>query len=320
MKRLLVAALLLAAAALPAHAFPIPDKPVRIVVPYPAAGPLDITARAIAQRLSPILGVPVVVENKPGASSILGTMEVVKAAPDGHTLLYTISNTVSLNPHLFAKLPYDGFRDLTPVMMTAQGALVLVASAKAPFGSVPAVMAHAKRNPGKVNIASYSPGSGSHLAAEMFKEAAGIDLLHIPFKGSPDANLALASGDVQLLFDAPLAAIQNAKAGKVKLLAYADAKRHPLLPDVPTLGEAGVAGMELTGGMQLFGPGGMPPDRVAKLNAALAVAVKSPEVAKVFTDGGMEVVASSPQELARAVREGYERAGPVIRRLGLKLD
>lgn len=316
--------LLFTAMALPvaaqAPAFPTPGKPVRIVVPFPAGGQTDIQARLLAAKLQPMLGVPVLVENKPGASTILGTMDVVRAPADGHTLLYTISVTAGQNPHLFSKLPYDPLKDLTPVMFAARSSTVLTVPANSPYNSVADLIKFAKANPGKLNYASYSLGSTSHLVAELMQQSSGTQMTHIPFKGSADAGLALLGGQVDFLFDGPTTAINNAKAGKVKMLAYTDPKPYTALGSLPNMLQAGVPGVDVTGGMQFFGPRNMPPEVLSKINASLAAALKDPEVAKVYADGASEIVASSAAEHAASVKEQYERWGAVIRKLGLKLD
>ena len=306
--------------AVQAQTFPIPGKPVRIVVPFPAGGQTDIQARLLASKLQTSLGTTVIVENKPGASSILGTMEVVRAPADGHTLLYTISVTAGQNPHLFSKLPYDPFKDLTAVMFAARSSTVLTVPAKSPFNSVADLIAYAKANPGKLNYASYSAGSTSHLVAELMQQATGTTMTHIPFKGSADAGLALIGGQVDFLFDGPTTAINNAKGGKVKMLAFTDPKPYAALGTLPNMAQAGVPGVDVTGGMQFFGPAKMPPEVLAKVNAALAAALKEPDVAKIYADGASEIVGSTPAEHAASVKEQYERWGGVIRKLGLKLD
>jgi tripartite-type tricarboxylate transporter receptor subunit TctC len=303
-----------------AQTFPIPGKPVRIVVPFPAGGQTDIQARLLASKLQTSLGTTVIVENKPGASSILGTMEVVRAPADGHTLLYTISVTAGQNPHLFSKLPYDPFKDLTPVMFAARSSTVLTVPAKSPFNSVADLINYAKANPGKLNYASYSAGSTSHLVAELMQQATGTTMTHIPFKGSADAGLALIGGQVDFLFDGPTTAINNAKGGKVKMLAFTDPKPYAALGSLPNMAQAGVPGVDVTGGMQFFGPAKMPPEVLAKVNGALAAALKEPDVAKIYADGASEIVSSTPAEHAASVKEQYERWGGVIRKLGLKLD
>jgi tripartite-type tricarboxylate transporter receptor subunit TctC len=307
--------------ALHAQQFPVPGKPVRIVVPFPAGGQTDIQARALAAKLSQSLGVSVVVENKPGASTIIGATDIIRSAPDGHSLLYTISSTAAQNPHLFSKLPYDPFRDLTAVMFAARSATILVAPANAPFNNVKELIAFAKANPGKVFYGSFSLGSTSHLAGEVLARSAGIDIVHVPYKGSGDAMVGLLSGAVQLLFDGPTTAINNARAGKVKMLAIGDDRRYSVAPEVPTMAEAGVPGFDkLAGGMQFFGPANMPRPVLAQVNAELAKALRQPDITKLFVEGGTEVLASSPEEHARSVRELYDSFGVLIRGLGIKLD
>ena len=307
-------------AAVLAQAFPTPGKPIRIVVPFPAGGQTDIQARLLAAKLQPALGVTVLVDNKPGASSILGTMEVVRAPADGHTLLYTISVTAAQNPHLFTKLPYDALKDLTPVMFAARSSTVLTVPANSPFNSVADIVKFAKANPGKLNYASFSLGSTSHLVAELMQQATGTEMTHIPFKGSADAGMALMGGQVDFLFDGPTTALANARSGKAKMLAYTDPKPYAALGRLPNMAQAGVPGVDVTGGMQFFGPRNLPPEVLAKINAALATALKDPEVAKAYADGATEIVASSAAEHAVSVKEQFERWGAVIRKLGLKLD
>ena len=302
------------------QSFPIAGKPMRIVVPFPAGGQTDIQARLLASKLQSSLGTTVLIDNKPGASSILGTMEVVRAPADGHTLLYTISVTAAQNPHLFNKLPYDPFKDLTPVMFAARSSTVLTVPASSPFNSVADLVKFAKANPGKLNYASFSLGSTSHLVAELLQQATGTQMTHIPFKGSADAGLALMGNQVDFLFDGPTTAIANAKGGKVRMLAYTDPKPYGALGNLPNMAQAGVPGVDVTGGLQFFGPRNMPPEVVAKLNTALAAALKEPDVVKIFADGGSEIVGGTAAEHAASVKEQYERWGGVIRKLGLKLD
>ena len=225
-----------------------------------------------------------------------------------------------MQPGRFAKLPYDPFKDLTPVMLAARSSVVLTVPANAPYNTLRDLVDYAKRNPGKLNFGSFSAGSTSHLAGELLKQQANIDIVHIPYKGSADAGLAILGGHIQMLFDGTTTAIANAKAGKVKLLGYVDEKRLGVLPDIPTMAEAGVAGVDLAGGMQFFGPGGMPPGVVTKVNTALAGALRQPDIVKLYEENGTEVAASSPQEHARLVREWHEKWGAIIRKLGLKLD
>ena len=314
------AAALLPLVALAQTTFPVAGKPMRIIVPFPAGGQTDVQARILAAKMQPALGVTVLVENKPGASTILGVQELLKSPPDGHTILYTISVTAGQNPHLFTKLPYDALNDLVPLMFAARSSTVLIVPSNSPFNSVKDLVEFAKANPGKLNYASFSLGSTSHLVAESLQHATGTKMTHIPFKGSADAGVALIGGQVDFLFDGSTTALNFAKAGRVKMLAYTDLKPYRALGNLPNMAQSGYPGVDVSGGMQFFGPKGMTADTATKVNAALAAALKNPEVEKMFLDGGTEIVASSPAEHAVVVKDLYDKFGEVIKRIGLKLD
>ncbi|MBL8386587.1 MAG: tripartite tricarboxylate transporter substrate binding protein [Burkholderiales bacterium] len=314
------AAALAASAAASAQGFPQPGRAVRIIVPFPPGGQTDIHARLVAPRLADALGVPVVVENKPGASTALGATEVARAAADGHTLLYANPTAHTQLPHLTGKLAYDPFRDFTPIVSFVRAATVLVATPAVPAANVRELVAHAKANPGKLNYASVSPGSSSHLNAEMLKMQAGIDILHVPYKGSADAIRDLFGGQVQLMFDGLATAVANVRAGRVKALGVADTRRNPALPDVPTFTEQGVAGIDIFGWIGFFGPGGLPRETTARLNADLNRILALPEIRDAVLKGGNDPDGGSAEDFARTVRDQHERWGRVIRSLGLKLD
>ena len=298
--------------------FPIAGKPVRIVVPFPPGGQTDIQARAIAHKLALSLNVPVIVENKPGGSSIIGAREVQKARPDGHTLLYTFGIHVQL-PHLYKTPPWDVFKDFTPVTTGARSATVLTAHISAPFDTVRELVAYAKANPGKLNYASFGAGTTAHLNGELFKKLAGIDIVHVPYKGSGDAMKDHLAGTVQLFFDGPTTAIANAKGGKVKLIATAAETRKAALPDLPTMREAGYD-VGMWGYLWFWGPAGMKPGVVDAVYQQVSRAVREPEVAELFAKGGSEAMALPPAEMARAARELDRRWGEIIRQLGVTLD
>jgi tripartite-type tricarboxylate transporter receptor subunit TctC len=316
MRLAILASLVLAFTA--AHAqFPVPGKPVRIVVPFPPGGQTDIQARAIAARMVES-GLTVVVENKPGGSTIIGARDVQNAAPDGHTLLYTIATHVQI-PHLYRTAPWDPFRDFTPVTAGARSATVLTAYSELPFNNVRELVAYAKANPGKLNYASFGAGSTSHLNGEHFKRLAGIDIVHVPYKGSGDAIKDHLTGRVQIFFDGPTTAIANAKTGKVKLIATAAETRKSALPDLPTMREGGYD-VGMWGYLWFWGPGGMAPATVEAVYQPLARAIQHPEVKELFAKGGSEASGMPPAEMARAARDLYERWGAVIRDTGVKLD
>ncbi len=321
--RILGLAAVLACAALTAHAadeFPQKGKVLRIISPLSPGGSSDVQARAIAHKLTQQLGIPVMVENKPGASTAIAVRELMRSPPDGYTVLYTITVTTSQLPHLYEKPPFDVFKDMTPVGVASRTRTILVATAKAPFSTLKELIAYAKANPGKINYGSYGLGSSGHVNGELLKANAGIDIVHVPYKGSTDAVRDLLAGQIQIVFDGPTTAIANAKGGLVKILGVADKERLPSIPDIPTLTEAGVAGIDLPGLEQFFVPAGTPKEIVNKLNSELMKAVRSPEVTEMYVRGGSTVVASTPEEHARMMREDSAQWGTVMRRLNIRAD
>jgi tripartite-type tricarboxylate transporter receptor subunit TctC len=299
-------------------AFPVAGKPLRIIVPFAPGGQTDIQARAIAQRMGEATGLAVIVENRPGGNTMIGAREVQKAPADGHTLLYTIATHVQI-PHLYREPPWDPFRDFTPITAGARSATVLTAHVSAPFATVQELVAYAKANPGKLNYASFGSGSTSHLNGELFKRLAGIDLVHVPYKGSGDAMKDHITGAVQLFFDGPTTAISNAKTGKVKLIATAAETRKAALPDLPTLREAGYE-VGMWGYLWFWGPPAMPSATLEAVYRPLAAAILHPAIKDLFAAGGSEASGMSPAETAQAARSLNERWGSVIRTIGVKLD
>ena len=315
-----LAALVLAffAAAAQGQSFPVPGKPVRIVVPFPPGGQTDIQARAIAQKMAEGLGAQVIVENKPGGSTMIGARDVMQSAPDGHTLLYTIAVHVQL-PYLYKTAPWDAFRDFTPITAGARAATVLTAHSSMPFNTVAELVAYAKANPGKLNYASFGTGTTSHLNGELLKRLAGIDIVHVPYKGSGDAMRDHLTGQAQLFFDGPTTAIANAKTGKVKLIATAAETRKAALPDLPTMRESGYD-VGMWGYLWFWGPAGMQPATVDAVYQHLARGIRHPDVVDLFAKGGSEAAGMPPAEFARLARDLSERWGKVIGDLGVKLD
>lgn len=302
-----------------AQQFPIAGKPIRFVVPFPAGGQTDLQARALAQKTSESLGGhAVIVENKPGGSTLIGAREVQNSAPDGHTLLYTIATHVQI-PHLYKVPPWDPFKDFTPITAGAKSATVLTAHVSAPYNDVKGLVAYAKANPGKLNFASFSPGSSSHLNGENLKRLAGIDIVHVPYKGSGDAMRDHLSGVVQLFFDGPTTAIANSKSGRVKMLAHAAETRMAVLPELPTMREQGYD-VGLWGYLWFWGPAGMQEATVNALYQHLAKGILSPEIKELFAKGGSEAAGMPPPEMARTARDLSERWGAVIREVGVQLD
>jgi tripartite-type tricarboxylate transporter receptor subunit TctC len=306
------------AAAVQAQSFPIQGKPVRIVVPFPPGGQTDVQARAIAQKMSESLGAAVFVENKPGGSTVIGAREVQKAPADGHTLLYTIAIHVQLQ-HLYRTPPWDAFRDFTPITTGARASTVLTAHVSTPFATVAELVAFAKANPGKLNYASFGAGTTSHLNGEMFKRLAGIDIVHVPYKGSGDAMKDHLSGAVQLFFDGSSTALANVKTGRVKLIAWAAETRNPAMADLPTLREAGYD-VGVWGYLWFWGPAGMTPATLEGVYKHLGQAIASREIREIFAAGGAEAYAMAPADAAREARALDQRWGAIIRELGVKLD
>jgi len=310
---------MLAMGVLPAAAqsFPDPQRPIRLVVGFAPGGGTDIQARLLAPRLAEALGAPVTVENRPGASTMIAAQEVARAAPDGHTLLYTFNGTFAQNPHTLASVPYDPFRDFTPISLAARGSMLLVVHASLPVHSVAELVAHGRAHPGTLNIASFGMGTSSHLYAELLARHAGVPMTHVPYKGAGDAANDLLAGRVQLMFDAAPTALQHAKNGSLRVLGIVAPSRSPLLPDVPTLAEQGIAGIDLVGWLGVYGPARLPAEIVARINAALVKAIATPEVRSGFAVGAYEAVSSTPEALRALTRDAYDSWGKVVKDVGL---
>jgi len=309
-----------AAPATQAPPWPGGGKPIRLVVPFPAGSGSDALARMLAMKVTQRTGAPVIVDNKPGAGTMIGAQEVARADPDGYTLLYTIVVTHTQNPHLYKKLPYDPVKDFTPVLQAVRSATVLVANKDAPFSTTAEMIDYARANPGKLNFGSYSLGSTSHLNGEILKQQTGIDIVHVPYKGTADASRALLAGEVQVYFDGTATAVENARAGKVKLLGPATDRRLSVLPDLPTLKEQGIPGLDIVGWQGIFGPGGMPPALAERVAQVFREALDSPEVTQSIVSQGNEVSGAGPKEFAQIVQKDSDRWGAVIRRIGLVLQ
>lgn len=300
--------------------WPIPDKPITLVVPFPAGSGSDTLARAISHKVSESTGATIVVDNKPGASTIIGAQHVKRAPADGQTLLYTIVVTHTQNPHLFKDLPYDPFDDFTPVVQAVRSATVLVANKDMPFDTTAEMIEYAKQHPGQLNFGSYSIGSTSHLNGELLKMQTGIDIVHIPYKGTADATVALMAGDIQVYFDGTATAVQNGKAGKVKLLGPATDKRLRVLPDLPTLAEQGISGLDIVGWQGIFGPGNMDPDLAERIAAVFREALETEEITTMIETQGNDVSGAGPTEFKAIVENDYKRWGDVIKSAGISLQ
>jgi len=311
---LAVLALALAGAA---QGQPYPSKPVHLVVPFPPGGIVDITARQIGNKIHESTGQPVVVENRSGAGGSIGTDFVAKSAPDGYTVLMAF-DTHAVNPHVYRKLPFDTFKDLTPVSMVGRIPLVFAASSSFPAKSVADLVKTARAKPGSIAYGSVGAGSSGHLAAEQFKLLAGIDLLHVPFKGGAPALTALMGEQVQLIVFAAGAAVPHIKAGKVKGLAVTGKTRSPAMPDVPTMAEQGYPQLDSGAWMGIVAPAGTPRPVIDRLRAEIAKAVKDPGVAGKLADQAVELAASTPEEFGAFIRAEHDKWGKLIR--DAKLD
>ncbi len=314
----LAAAGLLLAGALPLQAQTWPTKQVRWLVPFPPGGASDITARILADHLSRLWGQAVLIENRPGAGGTIATAEMAKAPADGYTIMSGTMGTHAIAPNLYKNLSYDPVKDLIPVSMVADVPLVLVASLKLEANTLKDFVVLAKQKPGTFAYASPGNGTLNHLLGELFKQAAGLDMVHVPYKSGsyPD----LYSGAVSLLFDPILAASTQVRQGKLKAFAIAAGKRSPALPDVPTMAELGYAGFDATLWLGIFAPVGTPAPVIARLNGDLVRMVRLPEVKAKLEDLGGEVVGSAQEEFSLRYRNDVARWGRVIREMGIKID
>lgn len=319
LKALLLLATLPFAIGAAAADFPIPNKPIRIVVGFPAGGGTDIQARHVALQMQATLGVPVIVDNRPGAGTMLASMEVAKSPADGHTLLYTPSSMAQL-PHTLANVKYDLFKDFTPVSMGALGPLVLVVHNSVPGNNVKDVVAYAKAHPAQLNYVSQGVGTSAHIYGEIFAKQAGIDIVHVPYKGANDVANDFISGRVQLQFASSSGAVALAKTGKVRMMAVVAPKRSPLFPDLPTMAEQGVANMDIESWVGFFAPANTPAPVIARLNDAIAQALKTPKVREDFNAGGVEPQASTPEQFAATVRNSYNQWGRLLTQIGYKKE
>jgi len=314
-KRIALAALALLALAFPAFADNYPSKPVKIIVPFGPGGFTDVVARIIQKELAPVLGQPIIIENRPGAGSTIGTDSVAKAAPDGYTLVM-VSTTHVISPHLYKKMPYDAIHDFTPVMRLVEGPYVMVVHPSLPAKNVKEFIALAKSRPGEIFFASSGNGSSQHLVGALFMQMAGIKLTHVPYKGSNAAMQDLLGGQVKVSFVGMPNALPNLASGKLRALAVTTKKRAPDLPDVPTMDEAGVKGYEATIWLAMLAPKGTPRAIVDKLNTDIRKVLADPQAQKLMDKAGVEVAPSSPEALESLMQSEYDRWGKVVKATG----
>jgi tripartite-type tricarboxylate transporter receptor subunit TctC len=296
-----------------------PSRAVRIVVPFAVGGPADIYGRFIGAKLSETLGQPFVIENRPGGGAVVGTDAVAKSSPDGYTLL-VMSNTHTVNETLIPKKPYDLMRDLAPVSGINYSDLLLVVHPSVPVSNLREFIALAKARPGELNYASSGPGTPYHMAGELFKAMAGVDIVHVPHKGSDQARAAILGNQVQMMFDAITTMAAQGRAGRVKVLASSGKTRSAITLDVPTVGEAGVAGYEAVIWLGVMAPAGTPRPVLERLSSEIVKLVNAPEVKENWTRQGAVPMGMTPEQFDRFMREDITKWSKLVRDTGMKVD
>jgi tripartite-type tricarboxylate transporter receptor subunit TctC len=297
-----------------------PNRPVKLVIPFPPGGPLDIIGRLIAQKASEDWGQSVVVDNRPGAGGNIGADLVAKSPADGYTILMGALSTHAVNPSLYAKMPYDATKDFAPISLVAITPNVLVVNASLPVSSAKEFIAYAKANSGKLSFGSGSNGSAGHLAGELFKVDTKTDIVHVPYKGGAPATQALLAGDTQFMFDNLANAMPHVKAGKLKALAVTTAERSKLAPDLPTMAEAGLPGFDISTWFGLFAPAGTPKDVIAKWNAEVVKILNSPDMRERLTAQGAESAPTTPEQFAAFIQSEIPKYARIVKISGAKVD
>jgi tripartite-type tricarboxylate transporter receptor subunit TctC len=297
-----------------------PDRPLKFVVAAPAGSSIDVLARVIGDRLKDRLGQPIVVDNRPAAGGTAATDFVAKSPPDGYTMVMSFNGPLAFGPHLYSKLAYDPQKDLAPVVITSSQPNVLAVTAALPANSVKELVAYAKANPGKLNFASVGNGSSSHLTMELLKATAGIDIVHVPFNGSPPAVTATVQGETQMLFAVMQPLQAQIQAGRLRALAVTTATRFALLPNLPTVAEAGFPGFEALAWNGVLVPAATPRPVVQRLNAEINAILKDPVVKSTLNTQGFELVGGTPEDFANLIRSESDKWAPVIKKTGAKID
>ena len=293
-----------------------PDRPLSLVVPFAPGGSTDILARIVAGHLHEALGQPVLVENRTGASGNIGTATVARAAPDGYTFLFNTMSVHTMNHALFAKMPFDGVKDFSPITLLAYVTNTMVSHPSVPAKTVAEFVAYAKANPGKINYASAGPGSTNHLCGALFEKMAGVEMLHVPYRGGAPAVADTVAGRAQLFFTAGTQSLPHVQAGELRLLAVTEGKRSPFLPDVPTVAET-LPGYEMAVWYGAYGPAGLPRDIVLRLNTEIGRILFLPEVKASMDKIAVEVAKSTPEELGALTARDADKWGRLIKELGI---
>ncbi len=314
-----IAAALACGGAAGAVAQTYPSKLVTIVAAFPPGGTVDLLARTLGQKLSDLWNQKVIVENRPGASGVIGSQAVANAAPDGHTLL-VIPITHVTNASLYAKLPFDPLADFTPISLLASSPLVLVVNKSQPMNSVADVIAEARARPGKLNCGSGGNGTSQHLACELFKNVAKVNIQHVPYKGNAAAMTDVIAGHIEMLFDQMATAVPHIQQGAVKAIALTSLQRAPAMPNIPTAAESGLPGFETTAWFGVVGPAKMPKELVEQIQAAFATALKQPDVAERLSSQGLTLSSTSPDAFAAFLKSELGKWAEVIKASGVKIE
>ena len=297
-----------------------PLKPIRLIVPSSAGSPPDIRARWLAERLRPVLGQPIVVDNRPGAAGMIGTDLAARSPADGYTLVMVHQGTLALNPHLYANLPYDPIKDFAPVSRLVVSAMMLAVHPSVPANSVAELLRLAKEKPGQLNFGTAGTGSPPYMAAELFRHMAHIDVWHIPYKSAPAAQMDLIAGRITYTIDGISMQQPQVRAGRLRALGVTSAHRLPGLPDIPTIAESGLPGYEYWAWMGVCAPAGTPKEVVARLNAEITKIVRTPEVRAWFEEQGGEPITETPEQFAVYIKSELARWGKIIREAGIKVE
>jgi len=307
-------------AAAPAQSQTWPSKPIRFIVPFPPGGGTDVMARAVAPKLGEGLGQQVVVDNRSGAGGMIGVELAAKSPPDGYTLGIATVGQISINPNLYAKMPFDPVKDLAPVTMAGNIFNVLIVHPALPAPSVKALIALARSRPGELNYGSSGTGAADHLSAELFQVMTKTKMVHVPYKGGPLAMIDLISGNLQLMFSTVPTAVGLIKGGKVRAMAITNSNRYPLMPELPTVAEAGIPGFAVNNWTGVFVPAATPPAVITRLNAEFVKVLAMPDVKKRLMDNGIDAVSNTPQQFAAYIRDETAKWASVIKDANVKLD
>lgn len=311
--------LLLCVTAAWSQSVPYPNRPIHVIVPFPPGGAVDPIARSITPKLEEAWGQPVVVDNKPGAATIVGSDFVAKAAPDGYTVIL-VATSFTVNPSAYSKLPFDPVKDFAPISLVSRLPNMLVVNAKLPVNSVKELIEYLKARPGQVNFSSIGYGSTQHLAGELFKSVAGVNMVHVPYKGSGPSMMSVVSGETSVTFDSVFLLTPQVKAGKLRALAATGTRHTPLVPNLPTASESGLPGFDVGGWVGFLAPAGTPRGIIQKWHQEVARILQLPEIRERQISQGLEPEGSTPEFFAEFIKTEIAKWGKVVKQAGIKLD